>query len=119
MGNEHIPPVLLLMSFLGGAYYLFKNKKLPNLRFIILPISIFIGYLMLFFAPANRVKEKVVGKSPFDIETASYLSNFKNIFKTYFYYNRELLVVMIVVICAAIVWNKKIKRSILISKKIF
>ena len=117
MGNEHIPPVLLLMSFLGGAYYLFKNKKLPNLRFIILPISIFIGYLMLFFAPANRVKEKVVGKSPFDIETASYLSNFKNIFKTYFYYNIEFIIIGILIIISAFIFRKKLKMSILVKRE--
>ena len=117
MGNEHIPPVLLLMSFLGGAYYLFKNKKLPNLRFIILPISIFIGYLMLFFAPANRVKEKVVGKSPFDIETASYLSNFKTIFKTYFYYNIEFIIIGILIIISAFIFRKKLKMSILVKRE--
>jgi len=116
MSNEHIPPVLLLMSFLGGAFYLFVNKKLPNLRFIILPISILIGYLMLFFAPANRLKEHNAGRSTFDIGIDMYLSNFVKLFKFYFYYNIELIIVGIAIIFTTLIFRKKLKIKF-ISKK--
>jgi hypothetical protein len=117
MGNEHIPPVLLLMSFLGGAFYLFKNRKLPNLRFIILPISIFIGYLFLFFAPANSVKEKVVGKSTFDIGFNEYISQISQILKTYFYYNTELIIAGLLIIFAVFIFKNKLKISIFTKKE--
>lgn len=119
MGNEHVPPVLVAVSFLFAFLYFIKVKKLPNFKLIVFPISIMIGYAFLFFAPANKIKQKVVGKSVLDTNLSDYLVNWVKILKTYFYYNRELLVVMIVVICAAIVWNKKIKRSIFPTKKIF
>lgn len=118
MGNEHIPPVLLLMSFLGGAFYLFKNRKFPNLRLVILPISIFIGYLILFFAPANSIKEKVVGKSVFDIGIESYMSNFFKILKFFYYYNVELLLVGILVILTTFIFRKKLKMNFLLKKEI-
>ena len=118
MSNEHIPPVLLLMSFLGGAFYLFKNKKLPNFRFIILPISIFIGYLMLFFAPANRLKEQNAGRSTFDIGIDMYLSNFVKLFKFYFYYNIELIVGGILIIIAAFIFRKKLNMKFISKKEI-
>ena len=117
MGNEHIPPVLLLMSFLGGAFYLFKNRKLPNLRFIILPISIFIGYLFLFFAPANSVKEKVVGKSTFDIGFNEYISQISQILKTYFYYNTELIIAGLLIIFAVFIFKNKLKIYIFTKKE--
>lgn len=118
MGNEHIPPVLLLMSFLGGVYFILKNKKLPNLRMIILPISIFIGYWILFFAPANRLKEKTVGRSTFDIGIESYLSNFLKILKFLYYYNIELLLFGILVISTTFIFRKKLKMNSLLKKEI-
>lgn len=118
MGNEHIPPILLLMSFLGGAFYLFKNKKFPNLRMIILPISIFIGYLMLFFAPANSVKQKVVGKSVFDIGIESYISNFIKIFKFFYYYNIELCIAGSLIVVVAFIFKKKLKMNFSFKKEI-
>lgn len=118
MSNEHIPPVLLLMSFLGGAFYLYKNRKLPNLRFIILPISIFIGYLMLFFAPANQLKEKGAGRSTFDIGIELYTSNLIKLLKFYFYYNIELIIIGIVIIFVAFVFRKKFTMNILLKKEL-
>lgn len=118
MGNEHIPPVLLLMSFLGGANYLFKNRKLPNLRMIILPIFIFVGYLILFFAPANGIKKKDVGKPVLDIGLESYLSNFTRIFKFYFYYNTELIIAGIMIVLCFFIFRKKIKWGLFPKKEI-
>lgn len=118
MGNEHIPPVLLLMSFLGGAFYLFKNRKFPNLKMIILPISIFIGYLMLFFAPANQLKEEGAGRSTFDIGIDLYTSNFIKLLKFYFYYNIELIIIGIVIIFAVFILRKRLKMSVLLKKEL-
>lgn len=118
MGNEHIPPVLLLMSFLGGVYYLFKNRKFPNLRMIVLPVSIFIGYLILFFAPANRLKEEGAGRSTFDIGIDLYLSNFTKLLKFYFYYNMELIIIGMVIIIAAFIFRSKLKMTVLLKREL-
>lgn len=91
MGNEHVPPVLLIMSFIIGLVYLLQNKKLPNFRFITLTVSVFIGYCFLFFAPANKVKQKTVDKSVFDINYFEYNDNVIKIIKTFYYYNIEIV----------------------------
>lgn len=109
MSNEHVPPVLVAVSFLFAFIYFLKTKKLPNLKLILFPLSIMVGYALLYFAPANKIKQKVVGKSVLDIQFLDYVRNFVKIIKTYFYYNRELLVVLVLVIFAMVIWNRKIK----------
>lgn len=94
MGNEHIPPVLIFLSFVGILYYFFKNKTLPNITILLYQLSVMIGYLLLYFAPANAIKYKVVGKSEgFSID--NYIHGLKNVFNLYRFYNPELVVVII------------------------
>lgn len=113
MSNEHVPPVLIGISFLCAFIYFIKVKKLPNFKLIVFPLSIIIGYLFLFFAPANKIKQANVGKTVLDIGFNDYLLNWIKIFKTYFYYNRELLVLIIVVsIFAMIFWNTRLKQAL-------
>lgn len=96
MCNEHVPPVLLLMGFLGGIYFIFQNKKLPDFKFIMYNISVFIGYLILFFAPANTIKYKTLGKTQYGFSLENYLNGFKQIFKIYYYYNSVLILFFLV-----------------------
>lgn len=109
MSNEHIPPVLLAFSFFAAVFYTLKNKKLPNYKLITLNISLFIGYLILFFAPANKVKEKMVNKSPFEISLKEYSHNIITIFKSYYYYNAELILLSAIIVILAVLYFKKIK----------
>ncbi|MBF8457732.1 hypothetical protein IV494_11135 [Kaistella sp. G5-32] len=111
MSNEHVPPVLVAVSFLFALIYFIKLRKIPGLKLIVFPLSIVVGYAFLFFAPANKIKQKVVGKSVMDIGLNDYLSNWIRIIKTYFYYNRELLLLLIVVLIAVTIWNKKIRKA--------
>lgn len=118
MANEHVPPVLVGVSLLCAFIYYLKNKKFPNLKLIVLPVFTIIGYAILFFAPANKIKEKVVGKSVLNTNLSDYLASWMKILKIYFYYNRELLGLMIVVVLVIIVWNKQIEKSIFPARKI-
>ena len=111
MSNEHVPPVLVGVSFLFALIYFIKVKKLPNFKLIALPLFIIVGYAFLFFAPANKIKQGTVGKSVLDITLADYEANWMNIFKNYFYYNRELLLLMVIVIIASVIWNKKLPKG--------
>ncbi len=111
MSNEHVPPVLVAVSFLFALIYFIKLRKIPGLKLIVFPLSIVVGYALLFFAPANEIKQKVVGKSVMDIGLSDYLSNWIRIIKTYFYYNRELLLLLIVVLIAITIWHKKIRKA--------
>lgn len=112
MGNEHIPPVLVAVSFLFALIYFNKNKKIPDLKLIVFPLSMIVGYAFLFFAPANKIKEEVVGKSVLDIGLGDYIGNWIKIFKIYFYYNRELLILLFVLFVSALVWKSTIKKLI-------
>ena len=118
MSNEHVPPVLVAVSFLFAVIYFIKLRKIPSLKLIVFPLSIVVGYALLFFAPANNIKQKVVGKSVMDIGLSDYLSNWIRIIKTYFYYNRELLLLLIVVLIAATIWHKKIRKANFSTEKI-
>ena len=111
MSNEHVPPVLVAVSFLFALIYFIKYRRIPSLKLIVFPLSIVVGYAFLFFAPANKIKQKVVGKSVMDIGLSDYLSNWIRIIKTYFYYNRELLLLLIVVLIAVMIWHKKIRKA--------
>lgn len=108
MSNEHVPPVLLAASAFFALHYLIKNKKLPNYKMIVLNVSIFIGYLLLFFAPANRIKEATVKKSTFDISFTEYAENIVKILKSYVYYNVELLITLLIVLVTIVFNFKKI-----------
>ena len=118
MSNEHVPPVLLMMSFFAAVYYLIKNRKMPNLKLIVLPFAIFIGYLFLFFAPANSIKQETVGRSVLDIGIHSYAENFVKILKLSYYYNLELIIVSILILIIGIVFRKKIFVNRLLVKEI-
>lgn len=119
MCNEHVPPVLLAMSFFGAVYYLVKNRKLPNMRFVVLPISIFVGYLILFFAPANSIKEKSAGKSVLDIGFDSYSVSLVKISKLFYYYNLELIIVAILVFVLSIIYEKRVLQKTHLKQQIF
>lgn len=118
MCNEHIPPVLILFSFVGALFYIFKNKKLPDFKILICNISICIGYVLLFFAPANKVKVQTVNKSPLEITSSEYLQNILRIFKYYFYYNIELIAVSLIVIITGIYFFRKIRSEKVVLKRI-
>lgn len=110
MSNEHIPPALLIVSSLAGAYEIFKKKKLPNYKIILLNISLFLGYLLLFFAPGNKAKEDVAGKSPLDIGIVEYKNNLFFIMKNYYYYNGELLAATLLTGVLITIYYKRIKK---------
>lgn len=107
MSNEHVPPVLMISSFILAIHYLVVNKKLPDLKIIIYNVSLFLGYLLLFFAPANKIKEATVKKSPLDISFAEYIQNFLAIMKLYFYYNLELIIAFLIISVLIVINYKK------------
>jgi len=111
MSNEHVPPVLVGISFLLAVIYFIKNRKSPTLKIILFPIFITVGYAFLFFAPANKIKQANVGKSVLDIGWSDYLSNWVQILKTYFYYNAELILISIILVLSLLIWNKKSKKE--------
>lgn len=102
MGNEHVPPILLLFSGFWGVIFMFKNKKLPDLNIIAINISVALGYLALFFAPANAVKYKTVGKTQFGFNFDDYFSTFSQIFKYFYHYNLILIIVVIISLLIAL-----------------
>ncbi|GAB0155125.1 hypothetical protein CHRYSEOSP005_03850 [Chryseobacterium sp. Alg-005] len=109
MCNEHVPPVLIGASLLAAGCYVLVKKRMVNYKILIAHISLIIGYLLLFFAPANRVKFKVVGKESYGFNIADYLNNFKSILNLYRYYNPELVALTILsVILAVLLYRKKI-----------
>lgn len=111
MSNEHISPVLLGASAVFALHYLIKNKKLPNYKMIFLNISMFLGYLILFFAPANKIREVSAKKSAFDISFTEYIENIIKILKYYYYYNLELIITVLIISLIVIFNFKKIKIS--------
>ena len=109
MGNEHVPPVLVAVSLLAALIYFLKKKTIPDWKLIILPVFTIIGYAILFFAPANKIKQKTVGKSVLDIGLQDYLANWIRIIKVYFYYNKELILLVVFIVVISIFWNKLLK----------
>ena len=95
MGNEHVPPILVLVSIIWGLQYVFKNKKLPPISIILYQISVGIGYLLLFFAPANSVKYETVDKKQLGFNLMDYIGGIGNIAKIYRYYNPEMVAVVL------------------------
>lgn len=102
MCNEHVPPVIIAVSFLASSIYLFKDKKLPDWRILAYQLSFIVGYLLLFFAPANTVKYKAVGRTTKGFSVADYFSNFKNVLNFYRYFTPELLVIFLLVLVGII-----------------
>ena len=96
MGNEHVPPILLLFSGVCGVIFMFKNKKLPDFNIMAINISVALGYLALFFAPANAVKYKTVGKTQYGFSFEDYFATFTKILKFYYYFNFELIFIAVI-----------------------
>lgn len=112
MGNEHVTPVLLLAFVFLGFIFLVQNKKLPSAKIILSALSLAVGYLLLFFAPANRIKFKTVGAEEFGFSFEKYLKGWKAIAQNYFYYNSELIIAFVVAATILFfIWKKK-KASI-------
>ncbi|MBS1573098.1 MAG: hypothetical protein JST62_11935 [Bacteroidetes bacterium] len=93
--NEHVPPVLVGISILLAASYIFKNKKIPDLKLLSLIIPITIGYCILFFAPANKLKFKGAKVENLGFQMSTYFQHFVDIAKLYFYYNKELCITFV------------------------
>lgn len=91
--NEHVPPVLLAGSFLLAFWYFLKNRKLPDFKILALNSSIAFGYLVLLFAPANKIKFEVTSTKQFGFQFSDYLKHWLSIFKIYYYFNFELIIV--------------------------
>lgn len=96
MGNEHVPPILLLFSGVCGIVFMLKNRKLPDLNVMAINISVALGYLALFFAPANAVKYKTAGKTQYGFSFEDYLTTFTKILKFYYYFNFELIFIAVI-----------------------
>jgi hypothetical protein len=109
--NEHVPPVLLAGSFLLAFWYFIKNRKLPDFKILALNIPIVFGYLVLFFAPANKIKFKVTGTQQFGFQFFDYLKHWVSILKTYYYYNFELLIVFVITVVFVVVILKKLSKT--------
>ncbi|UFH30853.1 DUF6056 family protein [Chryseobacterium sp. C-71] len=117
MGNEHVPPALLLLTGLLFLSFIIKNKKilLPSKKISFAFISVIIGYFILFFAPANRVRFKKEGKQEFGFNIADYFGNLKLISKIYYYYNFELLIFLGIISTVVILLfvRRKIEKSLI------
>jgi len=111
MGNEHIPPVLISFTFLGFLYKVVKDKKWPPLAITIYYISIIVGYMLLYFAPANaeRYSKLENGSSVFHL--MEYVKQFKAVLMMYRYYLQELSVAVLVCIFFFLFY-KKLKITI-------
>lgn len=118
MGNEHVPPDLLLMSLLGAFFYVIKNKKLPNLLLLLTPLAIFFGYLLLWTAPANKVREMSYGAPVAVNNISAYFENIRKIFEYYYHYNSELIFVIILISIILVVQRKKVLADSLFNKQL-
>lgn len=111
MCNEHVPPVLIGGSFLLMMLYGIKNKKFPHYKIIALVLPVILGYLVLFFAPANRIKFKVTNAKEYGFQFSEYIKHWISLAKNYFYYAPELLVVTFIGLVVLFINIKKIKKS--------
>jgi len=114
MGNEHAPPVLLavtaihfLIQMINKKQFYFSSKKLVVTFFGILS-----GYIVLFLAPANKVRFAREGKKEFGFNLLDYLENLKSIGKIYYYYNSELLITAFIALLLglALLFSKRLKK---------
>lgn len=109
MGNEHVPPAILLLTGVFFLSLLIKSKRIifPSKEIIYAFVSVLVGYLMLFFAPANRVRMHKEGKDDFGFSIMEYLGNLKNISKLYYYCNFELLIFLGFIIVFFLIYSRK------------
>lgn len=110
--NEHVPPVLVGISLLLAVFYMFKNKKIPDLKLLSLMIPITIGYCILFFAPANKLKFKGAKVENLGFQMSTYIQHFVDIAKLYFYYNKELCLTFVFCFVAFIYNFKFVQKEI-------
>lgn len=108
--NEHVPPVLLGGGILLALFYILKNKKLPHFKILLLNLPLLFGYLVLFLAPANRIKFKVTGAKEFGFQWSEYVKHWMVIFKTYYYFNTILLIIFLLTIGIVILNLRKINK---------
>lgn len=114
MCNEHVPPVLISLSFLASFIYFIKNKKLPNFKILLYQFTLIIGYLLLFFAPANSVKYKSLGKEHESFSMVGYFKNFVNVLNYFRYFTPELVFIFGLCLLAIILLfiKKKINAKV-------
>lgn len=110
--NEHVPPVLLFFSGIFAIHFYLKEKRFPALNIILMNIALCIGYLLLFFAPANKIKFKVTGAAEYGFRMGDYIRNWKEIGKIYYYFNIELVVAMVLAAALFVVRYKVISKTI-------
>lgn len=106
--NEHVPPVLLAGSFLLAICYFLKNRKLPDFKILSLIIPVALGYLVLFFAPANSNRFEDEHISAYRFQLSAYLEHCIDILRFYYYYNFELSIVF----CLAFIFTFIIVKKI-------
>lgn len=102
MCNEHVPPVLISLSFLASLVYFIKNKRLPNYKIFLYQFMLIVGYLLLFFAPANNVKYKSLGKEHETFSLVTYFKNFVNVLNYFRYFTPELVFIFGICLLAVI-----------------
>ena len=114
LGNEHVPPVLLLLTGLYGLLEIIKNKKftVPSKEISSAFVGICVGYLLLFFAPANKVRLQKEGKSAFAFNFLDYTNHLKSISKLYYHYNIELLFFGVFIVVFLFFSKKKFPRQL-------
>lgn len=113
MCNEHVPPVLIGLSFLAAFIYFIKKKRLPDFRILLYQFTLIVGYLLLYFAPANTEKYRVLGKENEGFSLVSYFKNFVNVINYFRYFTLELCVIFVVClgVIAYLFFKKKISRN--------
>lgn len=109
--NEHVPPVLLGGGILLALYYILKNKKFPHYKILLLNIPLLLGYLVLFFAPANGLRFKSKGLEVYGFQLSEYIHHWITIFKLYIYYNPILLAGLLIVVSVSILKIRQINKS--------
>lgn len=116
MGNEHVPPALLCLTGIYVVYEIIKKKKfvLPAKRILIMAASICFGYVVLFIAPANRVRFQREGKAEYGFNISDYMENFVSIAKIYYYYNFELLLFLGIIAIYSIYFRKLFTHKMII-----
>ena len=118
MSNEHVPPILVAISVLLGFLFFLKNKRFPNVKLIVLPLFMIIGYAFLFFAPANKIKQETVNKSVLDIGFGDYISNGVKMLKMFYYYNFEIIILVLFLLVALLFNYRKIKKVTISAKQL-
>lgn len=109
MGNEHIPPVLVGFTFLGFLYAVLKNKKWPSTVITVYCLSLIIGYILLYFAPANAERYTTLESGSSAFHLTEYIKQGKAVLMMYRYYLQELSVVIILTGILLVMFSKKLK----------